>query len=34
MIKRHDGKMRVYASNILTKAIASDMIQSVPVHLL
>ena len=27
-------KMRVYASNILTEAEASGMIESVPVHLL
>jgi hypothetical protein len=35
--KQREGnefKMRVFASNILTEAIASDMIQSVPVHIL
>lgn len=34
MIKRDDGKMRVYASNILTEAKASGIIETVQVHML
>jgi hypothetical protein len=34
LLKRHDGKMRVYASGILTEQVAPVMIDVVPVHLL
>jgi hypothetical protein len=34
MIRRDDGKMRVYASNILTWTNVPDTIEKVPVHLL
>ena len=34
LVRLSGGKMRVYASNILTEAEASGMIESVPVHLL
>lgn len=34
LVRLSDGKMRVYASNILTEAEASGMIESVPVHML
>jgi len=34
LVRLSDGKMRVYASNILTEAKASDTIESVPVHML
>ena len=37
LIKQEEGeafKMRVFASNVLTEAIASDTIETVPVHLL
>lgn len=34
LVRRYDGKMRVYASSILTEAITSGIIDTVPVHLL
>lgn len=34
LVRRYDGRMRVYASNILTEAKASGIIDTVPVHLL
>lgn len=34
LVRLSDGKMRVYASNILTESPDSDTIETVPVHLL
>lgn len=34
LVRRYDGKMRVYAKGILTETKTSDTIETVPVHLL